>query len=57
MVYNTGPDEIQQPIRFIIPYGLHCPYVLQSTQVYGLQFELKAKAGKVKQEHAQQSIK
>ena len=31
------------------------PYGLQSTQVYGLQFELKSKAGRVIQEQAQQS--
>ena len=30
-------------------------YGLQSTQVYGLQFELKSKAGRVIQEQAQQS--
>ena len=31
------------------------PYGLQSTQVYDLQFELKAKVSTVKQEQAQQN--
>ena len=41
-VYNTGPYHLQQPIRITI-------------QVYGLQFELKATAGRVRQEQAKQS--
>ena len=40
---------------FTTAHGIQCPYVLQSIQVYGLQFELKAKAGRVNQEQAQQS--
>ena len=55
MCYVT--KAILQNLRFTTQVHTkhNSPYGLQSTHVYGLQFEMKSKVGRVKQEQAQQS--